>query len=182
MDLTERTLEENVIYDGAILRLRRDLAALPNGNTAYREVIEHPGGVAILPLLPDGTVLCVRQWRYPYGQALLELPAGKLDLGEDHRLAALRELKEEVGAVPGQLDYLGRIYPSPGYTNEILHLYLARELSLGESQPDDDEFLNVERYSLDELSSMIFDQKLVDGKTVAAVFMTQQLLEKERNS
>ena len=175
MDLTEKTLDSQVLYDGKIVRLRRDTALLPNGSQALREVVEHPGGVGIVALDADGTVLLVRQYRYPLGKALLEIPAGKLERGEDHREAAVRELSEEVGAQAGKLTYLGYTYASPGFCDEAIHLYLAEELTFGETHPDEDEFLMVERLPLDKLVAMALDGTLTDGKSVSGVLKTALL-------
>jgi len=177
--LIETPVSTALKYDGVIVRVRLDDALLPNGKPAKREVVEHPGGVAILPLLADGRVCCVRQFRYPFGEVLLEIPAGKLEYGEDHRLAALRELQEEVGAVPARLDYLGKLYPSPGYSAEVLHLYLAQDLTMGESCPDEDEFLQEALLPLAELVDMALTGQLPDAKTAAAVLMTDRLLAQE---
>ena len=132
MELMEKTVERHVLFEGAIVTLRRDKAQLINGQVVSREVVEHPGGVAILPLYRDGTVSIVRQFRYPFRQVVTELPAGKLERGEDHRPAALRELEEEVGVRAGELIYLGYLYTSPGFSTEVLHMYLARDLEPGE--------------------------------------------------
>ena len=121
MELMEKTVERHVLFEGAIVTLRRDKAQLINGQVVSREVVEHPGGVAILPLYRDGTVSIVRQFRYPFRQVVTELPAGKLERGEDHRPAALRELEEEVGVRAGELIYLGYLYTSPGFSTEVLH-------------------------------------------------------------
>ena len=129
MELMEKTVESRVLFEGKIITVRLDKAELPNGRVASREVVEHPGGVAILPLFDDGTVSLVRQFRYPFQEVVAELPAGKLERGEDHRLAALRELEEEVGASCGRLTYLGCLYSSPGFSSEVLHMYLAQELT-----------------------------------------------------
>ena len=179
MDLTEKTLERGVLFQGAIVTLRRDRAQLPDGREAFREVVEHPGGVAILPLHPDNTVTLVRQYRYPFAQVMTELPAGKLDRGEDHRVCALRELEEETGLVPGDLTYLGYLRLSPGYSNEVLHLYLARDLRQGESHPDEGEFLNVLRVPFDQLLDQVMDGTLTDAKTVAGVLKTWALLRRQ---
>lgn len=169
MELTEKALDSRILYDGAIVRLRRDTARLPNGKLAIREVVEHPGGVGIVPLDGDGCVLMVRQFRYPLGQTLLEIPAGKLERGEDHRVCAVRELSEEVGAQAGKLTYLGYLYASPGFCDEAIHLYLAEELTFSAPHPDEDEFLEPERIPLDELTQMALDGTLTDGKSVAGI-------------
>ena len=152
MELMEKTVESRVLFEGKIITVRLDKAELPNGRVASREVVEHPGGVAILPLFDDGTVSLVRQFRYPFQEVVAELPAGKLERGEDHRLAALRELEEEVGASCGRLTYLGCLYSSPGFSSEVLHMYLAQELTEGACHPDEDEFLSVERIPFSNLS------------------------------
>ena len=129
MDLTERTIESKTMFQGRIITVLLDTAGLPDGGTAQREVVLHPGGVAILALDEADNVALVRQYRYPLHGLLLELPAGKLDPGEDHRPAALRELSEETGLEAGELTYLGHIYASPGFCDEALHMYLARDLT-----------------------------------------------------
>lgn len=179
MDLTEQTVDSRILYDGKILRLRRDTALLPNGSHALREVVEHPGGVGIVAIDDDGCVLLVKQFRYPLGQLLSEIPAGKLERGEDHRLAALRELSEETGATAGKLTYMGFIYASPGFCDEAIHLYLAQELTFGALHPDEDEFLEPERVPLDKLVQMALDGTLTDGKSVAGVLRAAALLKGE---
>ena len=180
MDLTEKTLSSEKIYDGAIIHVRRDRVLLPNGHTSTREIVEHPGGVGILALEADGTVWCVRQYRYPFSRTLLEVPAGKLEPGEAPELAAARELSEETGLTAGRLQYLGANYTSPGYSEEVLHIYLARDLHRGAAHLDPGEFLNVERHPLEELVQMALNGELCDGKTTVALLKTQLLLARER--
>ena len=177
MDLTERTVESKTIYEGKIVTVLVDQAELPNGNRALREVVLHPGGVAILPLDQDGNVTLVQQYRYPFHELLLELPAGKLDPGEDHRAAAARELSEETGLEAGELTYLGCILASPGFCSEKLHMYLARGLRRSVSHPDDDEFLNVITMPFAELVQKVMDGTIQDAKTVATVLKTKVLLD-----
>ena len=176
MDLTERTVESKTLFDGVIVTLKVDKAQLPDGKVATREVVEHPGGVAILALDEENNVTLVQQYRYPFHQLLLELPAGKLDEGEDHRVAAARELSEETGLEAGELTYLGCILASPGFCTEKLHMYLARDLSRAQSHPDDDEFLNVVTMPFEELVQKVMDGTLEDAKTVATVLKTKVLL------
>ena len=182
MKLEEKTIKSISCYHGIIVNTRLDQAQLPDGSYALREVVEHPGGVAILPLEDDGTVWCVRQFRYPFSEVLLEVPAGKLEPGEDPEPAARRELSEETGLTAGKLRYLGRQYASPGYCGEVLHVYLARDLRRGEAHPDAGEFLNVEKHPLSELVDLALSGQLPDVKTAVAVLKTRLLLDKERES
>ena len=179
MKLIEETVDSQIVFRGKIITVRLDTAKLENGKTASREVVEHPGGVCILPMEDDGTVYTVRQFRYPFGRVTEELPAGKLDGPEDHRLAALRELSEEIGAEPEELVYLGYLMASPGFSSEVLHMYLARGLRHGEQHPDEDEFLEVERTPFSVLVERVMAGELTDAKTVAAVLKTMEYLSRE---
>lgn len=180
MDMTEKTLEHSVLFKGRILRLELDRVALPDGSEAPREVARHPGGVTVLPLHDDGTVTVVRQFRYPYKEVITELPAGKLEPGEDPDDAIRRELSEEAGLTAGELRKMGVMYPSPGYCDERLHLYFARDLRQGERHPDADEFLEVDRVPLDRLVEDVMAGKVPDAKTATLILMVQRLLDKER--
>ena len=177
MDLREKMVSSQTIFEGKIIKVTLDQAQLPDGSLAPREVVYHPGGVAVLALDGDGCVLTVTQYRYPFGRTLLEIPAGKLDHpGEDPYEAGLRELKEETGAAPGVYKSLGRLLPSPGCYGEILHLYLAQDLKMSEQHLDEDEFLNVERVPFDEMVRRCLEGELEDAKTVAAVLKAKLLL------
>lgn len=176
MELKETRLSGKTIYQGKIVTVRVDEVRLPNGATAAREVVEHPGGVCVLALMPDGRVPLVRQYRYPLGREFLELPAGKLEYGEEPRLAAERELGEEVGLAPGQMTDLGHIYVSPGFCTEKLHLYLVRQPQTVPVHPDEDEFLEIVWMRFDQLLQMVMEGEIQDGKTVAAVLKTKALL------
>ena len=177
MELEERRLSREDIFAGRIVTVHVDTVALPNGDTAIREVVDHPGGVAVLPLDGENNVLAVTQYRYPFGRVLLEIPAGKLDHpGEDPYEAGLRELREETGAVPGRYRSLGRILPSPGCYGETLHLYLAQDLKMEEQHLDEDEFLSVERVPFDEMVRRCLEGGIEDAKTVAAVLKAKLLL------
>ncbi len=176
MELRETRISGQTVYTGKIINVRMDEIALPTGRPATREVVEHPGGVAVLPLDRDGGVIMVRQWRYPFMKELLEIPAGKLSPGEEPYACGLRELEEETGLIPKSCEYLGSVYPSPGYAAEELHLYLAREFTRVPSRPDEDEFLSVEKYPFEKVVEMIMNDQIRDAKTIAAVLKTKILL------
>ncbi len=179
MNLEEKQLKKEYVYEGKIISVRRDTALLPNGNTAFREVVEHNGGVCIVPLDDDNNVYFVKQFRYPYSEIVTEVPAGKLEKGEDPLEAGKRELKEEVGAEAKNYTFLGKLYPSPGYCGEIIHMYLATDLSFGATNPDDDEFLEPIKIPLKEAVDMILDNQLADSKTQAAILKTYLLKTKD---
>ena len=176
MELTEKTLSSEMIFDGRVIHVHRDAIQLPNGETAIREVVDHHGGVCILALDDENRALIVSQFRYPYKEVVREVPAGKLERGEDPREAAIRELKEETGAVAGDFRFLGELYPSPGYCGEIIRMYLARELTFGETKLDEDEFLNLERVPFGELVEQVLSGEIKDAKTIAAVLKGKLLL------
>ncbi len=169
MNLIEKPLEQTYPYRGKIVNLRVDQAELPNGRTATREVIEHPGGVCIAALTERNELLFVRQFRYPYQEVIPEIPAGKLTPGEDPLECGKRELKEETGAAAANYTFLGKLYPSPGYCGEIIYMYMATGLTYGEMNPDEDEFLEVEKIPLEEAVRQILDGTITDAKTQAAV-------------
>lgn len=177
MDLTERFVSRENKFEGRILTVHVDQVTLPDGSAAQREVADHPGGVAVVALDGENNVLLVEQYRYVFGEALLEIPAGKLEKGEDPFTAALRELKEETGAIPAFFQPLGKLYPSPGCYGETLHLFLARNLTFGEASPDQDEFLRVERVPMEELLRRILKNEITDAKTVAGVLKARLYLD-----
>ena len=168
MDYIERTVRKNYIYEGKILKLRRDDARLPDGRPCVREIIEHSGGACVLYVKED-KVLLVRQYRYAYGESLYELPAGKLEIGEDPKNAALRELEEEAGVLAEELKLLFVMYPTPGYTNEKIYIYQAVSGKETATSPDEDEFLDVEYLPLDKVKEMLKTGEIKDGKTIVAL-------------
>lgn len=176
MNLEEKQLNFNYKFKGRIINLRQDTALLPDGNTATREVIEHPGGVCVAALTDQDELLFVRQWRYPYGETTLEIPAGKRDKsGEDPLECGKRELKEETGATAENYIDLCPLYPSPGYVNEIIWCYLATGLTFGEQDTDDDEFLDVLRIPLEKAVQMVLTGEIKDAKTQIAVLKVKLL-------
>ncbi len=168
MDYVEQTVRKNYIYEGKILKLRRDDARLPDGRPCVREIIEHSGGACVLYVKED-KVLLVRQYRYAYGESLYELPAGKLEIGEDPKNAALRELEEEAGVLAEELKLLFVMYPTPGYTNEKIYIYQAVSGKETATSPDEDEFLDVEYLPLDKVKAMLKNGDIRDGKTIVAL-------------
>ena len=168
MNKEEKTLKENLIYDGKIIKLYNDDVLCPNDMKATREYIVHPGGVCILPIIGE-YVLLIKQYRYAYRKELYELPAGKLEKGEAPIEAAKRELEEETGYKADNFISLGHVYPTCGYTNEVIHLFAAEVTSKGDSHPDADEFVETELIKLEDLVRMIKNDGIKDAKTVIAV-------------
>ncbi|MGI6029859.1 MAG: NUDIX hydrolase [Candidatus Heteroscillospira sp.] len=177
MDYTENKVKTLNGYRGVIVNVDLDKITLPDGSEALREVVSHPGGVSILALDSENRVVCVRQYRYCFGEHLLEIPAGKLEYGEDPMECAVRELSEETGISADEFISLGEIYPSPGFCREVLHLYLAMGLHEGEAHPDEGEFLDVLRVPFEELLEKAMSGEIRDGKTVAAILKTKIYLE-----
>lgn len=170
MDLTEKPVKQDYIYKGKIVNLRVDDALLPNGTTAKREIVEHPGGVCVAALTDNNELMFVEQFRYPYFEVVLELPAGKLEYGEDPFEAGKRELREETGATASEYEDLGKLYPTPGYCGEIIHMYLAKNLSFGEQDLDSDEFLEVKKIPLEKAFRMVMNNEIRDSKTQVGIF------------
>ncbi len=169
MDLTEKRLDGEQKYKGVIVSVTLDQVELCDGSRTLREVVHHPGGVGVLPIDEAGNCYMVRQYRYPAETLVLEIPAGKLDGKEAHRLCAVRELSEETGFSAEELVDLGCCYTSPGYTDEIIHVYLAQGLHAGKSHLDAGEFLNVEKIPFETLVAAVMNNEIIDAKTVIAV-------------
>ncbi len=174
--MEETILNTEVIYDGRLVKLERSTVRLPNGAESFREVVRHPGAVAIVPVDSDGALVLVRQFRLPAGQVLLEIPAGTLENGEDPRECAIRELQEEIGYKPGVLEPLGAVYLAPGYSSEYTYLFIARDLVHSKLDADEDENLRVERVKLDDMLARIDANEIEDVKTVAAVLRAARTL------
>jgi len=175
----EKPVESKTVYEGIVVNVRRDVAELQNGRTSQREVVEHPGGVGIVPLTEDNKVLMVRQYRYPMEEELLEIPAGKLGKGEDPFGCAVRELSEETGCVAGRYVDLGAMYPSPGFCRETLYIYLALDLKYGEMHLDENELLSVEAVGIDDLVEMIMRNELPDAKSIIGILKAKEYLESQ---
>ena len=176
MNLTEKTKMQEYIFKGGIINLRRDVAILPDGSEAGREVVEHNGGVCVLPLTENNEIIFVQQFRYPYMTELLEIPAGKRDSKDEDPLeCGKRELKEETGAESNNFVFLGELYPSPGYVNEVIYMYYADGLTYGESCPDEDEFLDLVKIPFDKAVQMVLDGEIKDAKTQSAILKVSHL-------
>lgn len=169
MDFTEKTIDTKVIYEGRILNFKIDTVVLPDGQIGERELVEHPGGVAIVAVDNENNLLLVEQYRIPYKKNLLEISAGKVDKGEDIEKAGRRELLEEVGVTAGNFEFLGECYPSVGYTNEIIRLFLATDLKFEGQNLDSDEFLNVHKVPFKVMIERIMNNEIADAKTVMGV-------------
>lgn len=173
--LIEKKVSSENVFDGVLLHVYKDAIELPNGNSATREYIKHQGAVCVVPVTDNMEVVAVKQYRYPIGRVTIEIPAGKLDKGEDILDAAKRELSEETGVECADIEYMGGLYPSVAYTDEIIHMYVAKNLVYGEAHTDDDEFLNVVKIPLGEFVDMITDGKIQDSKTMAAVLKVARM-------
>ncbi|MEG2002143.1 MAG: NUDIX hydrolase [Clostridia bacterium] len=165
MNLTETKIDSKDVFDGCLLHVKKDTVLLPNGKTSTREFIVHNGAVAVIPVLPDGKILMERQFRYPNHKVYLEIPAGKLELNEDPLEAAARELQEETGAVADKVEFLCDIQPTIAYSTEIIHIYVATGIHFVDTKLDEDEFVEIEKFELDELVKMILNNEIHDSKT-----------------
>lgn len=170
MKLGEKQISSRQIFDGRVIRVLEDKVELPNGKESFREIVRHRGAVCVLPLTNEGEVICVRQYRYPHAEVLLEIPAGKLEASDTDTLTAvIRELEEETGARSKNITYLGKLYPSPAIFDEVIHMYLATDLTFGDTCPDEDEFLEIERIPLRRLVDMVMAGEITDAKTQVCV-------------
>ena len=168
--MQERKLSSEMKFDGKLVKVTYDIADV-NGKEAWREVVHHPGASAVVAIDEDNRIIMEKQFRYALNDYLLEIPAGKLDAGEDPLVCAKRELEEETGIVASEWISLGTIATSPGFCNEVIHLYVAKGLSKGEIHWDEDEYVEVERYTFDELLQYIKEETIKDSKTLSALLL-----------
>lgn len=173
MIFEEKTISSEIIYKGAIINLRKDKVTVKNG-VSYREIVEHNGGAVMAAVTDDNKMVMVRQYRNPAGQVMLETPAGKIDKGEEPLAAAVRELKEETGYTASEVKFMTGFYPSVGYSEEMLYLYLCTGLEAGEPSPDENEAIDIEEIDVEELFSMVMEGKINDAKTAIAVMMVRE--------
>lgn len=169
--MREKILHTQEIYHGRVVRLNVHDVELPNGERSKRELIQHPGAVAVVALDADGNVLLVRQYRIAADRIMLEIPAGTLNPGEDPEICAVRELQEETGFKPGSIEKIGGLFVAPGYTTEFIHLYLATDLIASVLEMDDDEFIEVERLRFDQVIAMVERGEIIDGKSISALLL-----------
>ncbi len=173
--LNEETLSTERIFEGKVVNLRRDKVLLESGRTSYREVIEHNGGVCVLPLTDQDEIIFVRQFRYPFKSVLLELPAGKREGNEEPINCGIRELKEEVGATAEKITYLGNLYPTVAYDTEIIYMYMAEGLDFGEQNLDPGEFIDVVKIPFDKAVEMVMNGEIPDSKTQLAILKANMM-------
>ncbi|MEE0266168.1 MAG: NUDIX hydrolase [Acutalibacteraceae bacterium] len=176
MELYEKTLSSTDIFKGKVIHVTLDEVELPDGRKSKREVVNHPGGVCVAALNDKNELYFVRQFRYPYKEVVLELPAGKLEKDSTPLENGIRELKEEIGAVGKDYRFLGELYPSAGYCGEIIYLYFCRIESIGDNCLDEGEFLNREVIHIDKAVEMVLNNEIKDSKTQTAVLKTAMLL------
>ena len=168
--MQERKLSSEMKFDGKLIKVTYDIADV-NGKEAWREVVHHPGASAVVAIDENNRIIMEKQFRYALNDYLLEIPAGKLDKGEDPLVCAKRELEEETGIIASEWISLGTIATSPGFCNEVIHLYVAKGLSKGEIHWDEDEYVEVERYTFDELLQRIKEERIKDSKTLSALLL-----------
>ena len=173
--MQELKLSSEMKFDGKLIKVTYDVAEV-NGKEAWREVVHHPGASAVVAIDEDNRIIMEKQFRYALNDYLLEIPAGKLDAGEDPLVCAKRELEEETGIIASEWISLGTIATSPGFCNEVIHLYVAKGLSKGEIHWDEDEYVEVERYRFDELLQRIKEEKIKDSKSLSALLLAMPYL------
>lgn len=175
MSYIEKTMKSDKVYEGKILNLRIDTVELPDKKYSKREIVEHPGAVCIVPMTESNEIYLVKQYRKAIDKEILEIPAGKIEIGEEPKDCAIRELKEETGLTADNYEYITEFYSSPGFCNEKMYLFIATDLEEGEATPDTDEYIDVEKYPLEKLLHMIEIGEINDSKTIIGVQMVERL-------
>lgn len=178
MHLEEKTISSDEIYNGRIFKVTKDMALLENGREALREVVHHSGGVTVIPITDNNEIIMVKQYRYPYHKAILEIPAGKLEKGESHYDAGKRELLEETGCTCSEYEFLGEVFPTPAYVTEVIYMYMARGLEFSKQNLDSDEFLDVVKLPVEKAFEMVMNGEIADSKTQIGVLKAYYLLKK----
>ena len=181
MELYEKKLSSEQIFDGKVVKLFVDRVELPDGKEAIREIVRHPGAVCVIPVTDEGDVIMVRQYRYAFEQVMLEIPAGKLEYGEDPLDAVKRELEEESGVVAENIEYMGEIFTTVAIFDEKIHAYLATGLKFNNAHPDEDEFLEVTKIPLSTLTEMVMKGEIKDAKTQIAILKASNILSKGKS-
>ena len=176
MELFEKKLTSKQVFDGVVVKLFVDEVELPDGKKSVREVVRHPGAVCVIPIDENGDVIMIKQFRYPFEEVLYEIPAGKLEIGEDPYEAAKRELEEETGVNASKIEYIGTMYTTVAILDEKIHMYLATGITYKDAHPDEGEFLEVEKIPLSTLVDMVMDGKIPDSKTQIAILKAEKLL------
>lgn len=180
MELFEKKVSSKQIFDGKVVKLFVDEVELPDGQIATREIVRHPGAVCVVPLTDEGEVVMVKQFRYPFEEVLLEIPAGKLEPGEDPLEAVKRELEEESGAVAGKIEYIGELYTTVAIFDEKIQMYLATDLTFTNAHPDTDEFITSEKIPLSILINMVMNGEIKDAKTQIALLKAEKYISRNK--
>ncbi|CCQ93189.1 ADP-ribose pyrophosphatase [[Clostridium] ultunense Esp] len=176
MSYEEKTMKSEKIYEGKIVNLRIDTVELPDKKYSKREIVEHPGSVGIIPVTEDGSIVLVEQFRKPVEKALLEIPAGKIEINEEPKETALRELVEETGYIANKMEYISEFYTSPGFSDEKIYLFLATELEFEKENPGDDEYIEIKKIKIEDLINMINRGEIIDSKTIISIFYAEKYI------
>ena len=174
--LKDESIDTNIVYKGDLLEVHRDKVLLPNGKNSYREWINHPGAVCCIPILPNGDIIMIRQYRYSISEEVIELPAGKIEKGESPEDCAYRELEEEIGYKTNNLQLLTKIYPAIGFANEEMWIFIAKGLYKTMPKLDSDQFLEVISFSLQDAKKMVWDRKIIDSKSIIGILWADKIL------